>query len=79
MMCTGLTYLPQIPSLHHGHDEQSTRPRSFLEQLLLPDRLNVDVLALGLHHVLGHALLNLVLQSDPACLNIQCVETDMMK
>ena len=48
--------------MHHSHDQQPTRPRSFLQQLLLPDCLDVNILAFGLHHVLGHALLNLVLQ-----------------
>ena len=78
MMFIALTYVPEVSSLHYSHDEQSTRPRSFLQQLLLPDRLNVNVLALGLHHVLGHALLNLVLQSEPSCFRIECVEPDLM-
>lgn len=52
---------PEVSGLDHGYDQQAPRPCSFVQQLLLPCGLHINVLALGLHHVFRHALLYPVL------------------
>ena len=44
--------LPKVPRLHHGDDQQPARSGRFGQKLLLPDRLDVNVLTLWFNHVL---------------------------